>query len=72
MSEAFITNRYLADFFPFIAVTLLVCLRFVYRPSYSLSRGAAVALTSGVTLLLVFSLLVDIGLEYQSWWHTVP
>lgn len=72
MSEAFITNRYLADFFPFITVTLLVCLRFIYRPSYSLSSGAAVALASSVTLLLVFSLVVDLGLEYQSWWSTAP
>jgi hypothetical protein len=70
MSNAFITNRYLADWFPLIAVALPVAAGLLARPAAQLSRRGAVALAGGVTLLVASSLLVNLALDYRYWWHT--
>jgi hypothetical protein len=72
MSNAFITNRYLGDLFPFVVVTMVTSVRFLARPAGLLSGRNALIVTGGVIVVLAWSLLVDIGLEYQSWWFTTP
>lgn len=69
-SNAFITDRYLADCYPLLVVALAVAARFLGPPISRLSGLAAVGVAAGVTVFLAWSLLVNMGLDYQYWWHT--
>jgi hypothetical protein len=72
LTNAFITNRYLGDMFPLIAVSLILAVRLLAEPAARLRGPGAVAVACGVTVLLAWTVLINIGLQYQWWWHTVP
>lgn len=65
-----LTNRYLGDFFPLIVVLVSLAAPPLLRATAQLSRRTAYVLVSGATVLVLWSLLVNLGLEYQDWWHT--
>jgi hypothetical protein len=70
MSQVSITNRYLADFFPFVVVVMAVCLRLTAPVAARLSGWKAIAVGTVVTALVAWALVFNFGLEYQWWWHT--
>jgi hypothetical protein len=70
LSNAFITSRYLADCFPLVVVGVAVAVRVLGPATARLSGLAAVGVAAGVTIFVAWSLLVNIGLDYQYWWHT--
>jgi hypothetical protein len=70
MSNAFITNRYLADFMPALVVLLAVAARFLAPPVVRVRGVAAVAVGAVVTVFVLWSLFVVLGLDYAYWWHT--
>jgi hypothetical protein len=69
MTQGGISNRYLADFFPLVAVALPSSVRVLEAPMARLRGGWALAIGSALVVLLLWSLLANIGLEYQLWWH---
>lgn len=69
-SNAFITDRYLVDCYPLLVIALAVAARFLGPRVSRLSGLAAVGVAGGVTVVLAWSLLVNMGLDYQYWWHT--
>jgi hypothetical protein len=71
LSSGFITERYLADCFPLLVAALAVALGFLARPLSLLSGRGAVGIATAVTVLLAWSLVINLGLDYQYWWHTV-
>jgi hypothetical protein len=70
LSNAFITSRYLADWFPLVVVAFAAALPSLARFAPRLSGARAVGVAAAVTLLLAWSFLVNMGLDYQYWWHT--
>ncbi len=70
LTQCYITNRYLGDFFPLIVVLVSLAALPLLRATPRLSRRGAYVLVGGFTVLVVWSLLVNLGLEYQDWWHT--
>ncbi len=64
-----ISNRYLADFYPLIVVAVSAAAPLLFRSAARLSGRSAYVLVGGVTLAIAWSLLVNLGLEYQDWWH---
>lgn len=71
LSSGFITNRYLGDMYPLVVIVLLISARVLAPPAARLSGRRAAAVAVAVTLLVAWSLLVNLGLEYRWWWHTV-
>ena len=72
LTGAFLTNRYLGDMFPAVALCLIAAARGLAQPAVGLSGRRGVLVAVGATVLVLWALLVNIGLEYQLWWHTVP
>jgi hypothetical protein len=70
LSSGFITNRYLADTFPLVAIALIMMARFLLPATAGVSGRVAAALVGGVALLVTWSLWMGLGLGYQSWWLT--
>jgi hypothetical protein len=70
LSSGWLTNRYAGDLFPFTALFIAVVARFLARPLLRLSGGAAIALGTAAMLVVTWSLLYDLGIEYWSWWST--
>lgn len=65
-----ITNRYLADAMPLIVVLAALGARVLAPAVAALSGRRATVFVVGVTVLVIASLLVNAGLEYQDWWST--
>jgi hypothetical protein len=63
------TNRYLGDAFPLVAVAVAGAARLIAPSAARLSGRTAVVLVVGATLLVAWSLLFNLGIEYQDWWH---
>jgi hypothetical protein len=72
LTQCGITGRYLGDGVPLIVILVAASARVLGPAIASLSGRRATVLVAGVTVLLVASLLINVGLEYQDWWHTVP
>jgi hypothetical protein len=70
MSQVSISNRYVADYFPLLVLAMAVGLRLTAPVAARLSGGKAIAVGTVVTALVVWALVFNFGLEYQSWWHT--
>jgi hypothetical protein len=68
LSDGAITNRYLADTFPLVVVALVLAARQLTPRVARLPRSGAVVVLSLVSLLLVWALVVNLGLEYRLWW----
>jgi len=64
-----ISSRYLADFYPFVVVSVTVAALFLAPAAARLSGRAALMVGGGATVLVAWSLIVNVGLEYQDWWH---
>jgi hypothetical protein len=69
-SQGVITNRFLGDTFSFMVVAVAIAARTLAPPVARLAGRWAAVLVGGVALIVLWSLLVDLGLEYQTWWHT--
>jgi hypothetical protein len=71
LTGSFLTNRYLGDMFPAVALCLIAAARALAQPAAGLSGRRAVLIGAGAIVLVGWALLVNLGLEYQLWWHTV-
>jgi hypothetical protein len=69
LSNAFITFRYVADWFPLIALSLPVAMRTLAGPIGSLSRRGVIAVSALALALVLWALLADLSFNHQYWWQ---
>jgi hypothetical protein len=72
LTGSFLTNRYLGDMFPAVALCLIAATRVLAEPAAALSGRRAILVGVGASVLVLWALLVNLGLEYRLWWHSVP
>lgn len=71
LTQCYITNRYLTDAMPLIVVAVAASARVLAPSITSLTGRRAAAFIGAVTVLVVVSLLINVGLEYRDWWNVV-
>ena len=71
LSSGWLTNRYVADMYPCVALLIPLMARFLARPVLALGRTGSVTVIGLVGLIVIWSLAYDLGAEYQTWWHAV-
>jgi hypothetical protein len=70
LTSVTITNRYLGDAFPLIALCALVALGSLLGPFTRLPGRNQKAIVAVAAVAVVYSLVVNTGLAYQLWWNT--
>jgi hypothetical protein len=71
LTQGVITNRYLADFYPAVAVGLALAARLLWPALAGLPRRGRIAVGLGIAVTVLWAIVANLGIEYQFWWHTV-
>ena len=72
LSSVGLTNRYLGDVYPLVALGLSYGTARLVESLSKTSRAWNYLLVAMMSLVAVASIGVNLALTYQGWWHTIP